>query len=142
MVRYLLITVSQYNLGSLHSCSKTKIKVFFRQLAIQNNFLAIHSSYRHCASIFQGKTSLINIKMSKKHIQEATTAGKCLTTDRRGKTYKPCQARENVQSVPSVGKQLSGAKRGKNPASTRGPAPRVRKHARNYIRAIVFDMAN
>ena len=117
MVRYILmITVFQYNLGSLHSCSKRKIKVFFRQLAIQNNFLAIHSSYRHCASTFHGKMSLITMKMSKKPIQEATTAGECLTTDRRGKTYKPCQARENVQSVPSVGKQLRGAKRGKKPS--------------------------
>ena len=83
------------------------------------------------------------MKMSKKPIQEATIAGECLTTDRRGKTYKPCQARENVQSVPSVGKQLRGAKHGKkNPASTRGPAPRVGKHTRNYIRAIALDMAN
>ena len=50
---------------------------------------------------------------ARENIQPEPSAGKRVTSVKRGKTYNPRQARENMQPVPSAGKPVTCAKRGK-----------------------------
>ena len=45
--------------------------------------------------------------------KRAETCNRSVTGEKRGKTYKRCKERENMQPVQSAGKHASGAKSGK-----------------------------
>ena len=50
---------------------------------------------------------------ARENMQRVPSAEKHVTGAKRGKTCNRCQARENMQPVPSAGKHAAGTKRGK-----------------------------
>ena len=76
-------------------------------------YLVMISSLVCISSNRSSLASLIAWKYIKKGKYYLPNAGKHATVTKRGKTCNRYQARENMQPVPSVGKQATGSKCGK-----------------------------
>ena len=66
---------------------------------------------KHTTTAKRGK--IYNHCQARENMQPLPSAGKHKTTAKRGKTCNHCQARENIQPLPSAGKYTTTAKRGK-----------------------------